>query len=317
MKLSELFNIRSGSSLDLNKMRITQQHEPDTVNFVSRSSKNQGVVARVKILPNVKPFEAGLVTVTLGGSYLLSSFVQQDKFYTAEHMRVLEPKRAMTFHEKLYYCLCIAKNRFKYSSHGRAADRTLDDLELPKDIPHWVNDISIDQATNFELPFHNAELNLNDRKWKPFRLDYIFEIKKGKRITNRQMRDGKVPCIRPISINNGTYKTIDIVPNHSGNTITVSYNGSVGEAFYQPIAHFSLDDINVLYPRFSLNVYIAMFLITLIRREKFRFDFGRKWTLERMNPTQISLPINDKGEPDWQFMEDYIKSLPYSKKLVA
>src|SRR6266516_1051438 len=127
MKLNELFNVLNGSALDLNRMVKVDSAEFNSANFVSRAEKNQGVVARVKIIPEVIPFESGLISVALGGS-VLSTFVQQSRFYTGEHMRVLEPKREMSLFEKLYYCLCITKNRYRYSSHGRAADRTLHDL---------------------------------------------------------------------------------------------------------------------------------------------------------------------------------------------
>ena len=106
---------------------------------------------------------------------------------------------------------------------------------------------------------------------------------------------------------------------HQGNTITVSYNGSIAEAFYQATKFWATDDVNVLYPKFALNRYIAMFLITLIHREKYRFNYGRKWDKELMESSLIKLPAvkiaTNKYEPDWQFMEDYIKSLPYSSCL--
>ena len=31
--------------------------------------------------------------------------------------------------------------------------------------------------------------------------------------------------------------------------------------------------------------------------------------------TRIKLPVTPSGEPDWQFMEDYIKSLPFSRNI--
>ena len=34
-----------------------------------------------------------------------------------------------------------------------------------------------------------------------------------------------------------------------------------------------------------------------------------------MKKSRIKLPVTSSGEPDWQFMEDYIKSLPYSKNI--
>ena len=49
--------------------------------------------------------------------------------------------------------------------------------------------------------------------------------------------------------------------------------------------------------------------------EKFRFNYGRKWNLDRMNISKIKLPVDKKGIPDFVFMENYMKSLPYSKSL--
>jgi hypothetical protein len=95
----------------------------------------------------------------------------------------------------------------------------------------------------------------------------------------------------------------------------VNYDGSVGEAFYQPIPYFALDTENILYPKFKLNKEIGLFLVTIIRKEKDKFNYGRKWNLERMKQSTIKLPTTPSGEPDFEFMENYIKSLPYSASL--
>ena len=62
-----------------------------------------------------------------------------------------------------------------------------------------------------------------------------------------------------------------------------------------------------------------MFLTTMIKQEKFRYAYGRKWGINRMETSRIKLPaiVNSKGnyEPDWQYMESYIKSLPYGDLL--
>jgi hypothetical protein len=65
----------------------------------------------------------------------------------------------------------------------------------------------------------------------------------------------------------------------------------------------------------KLNPYIAMFLCTLIELEKYKWAFGRKWRPIRMPKSTIKLPATPQGEPDWQFMENYIKSLPFSSSL--
>jgi len=161
----------------------------------------------------------------------------------------------------------------------------------------------------------NSEQSLTDlstAKWEWFQLGDLFEIKKGKRLTKEDMRHGETPFIGSTELDNGVTAYIDEQPIHKGNTISVTYNGSVAEAFYQPRDFWATDDVNVLYPKFDLNPYIAMFLIAIIRKEKYRYNYGRKWHLERMRESKIKLPVDPEGKPDWKFMEEYIKSLPYS-----
>ena len=149
-----------------------------------------------------------------------------------------------------------------------------------------------------------------------FKYDKLFDIKKGERIVVSKLSEkGKCPFVSSTDKNNGVSHRLNIKPNHKKNTITVNYDGSVGEVFYQPDDFYALDSVNVLYPKFELNQFIAMFLIVMIKKEGYRFNFYRKWGVERMNETQIYLPIKDNDDPDWNFMEDYIKSLKYSKEL--
>jgi len=68
-------------------------------------------------------------------------------------------------------------------------------------------------------------------------------------------------------------------------------------------------------PKFEMNSYTALFLQTIINLEQFRYSYGRKFNQTRIKSTKIKLPVNAQNQPDWQFMEDYIKSLPYSASL--
>ncbi len=62
--LNTIFNIQYGNQFDLYKLDSNKERE---INFVSRTSQNLGVVAKVSRLENIEPFPAGLITVTLGG----------------------------------------------------------------------------------------------------------------------------------------------------------------------------------------------------------------------------------------------------------
>lgn len=149
---------------------------------------------------------------------------------------------------------------------------------------------------------------MNTNKWKLFRYDEIFEVKKGKRLTKADMIEGEIPYIGAIDSNNGISTHISNNEHlHSANTITVSYNGSIGYAYYQSKPFWATDDVNVLYPKFKINEYIAEFLCTLIEKEQFRFCYGRKWDKDLMKTSKIKLPINNDGNPDWEKIENYVK----------
>lgn len=170
-------------------------------------------------------------------------------------------------------------------------------------------------------------MNLNVSDWKRFILGRLFDIKKGKRLTSEDQEDGDNLYIGAIDSNNGVANHISQTPIHKGNTISLSYNGSVGEAFYQPEPYWATDDVNALYSKYEgFNEPIGLFIAATIRQEKYRFSYGRKWTLDNMNITEICLPVKHNADgsiffdetkkysddgyvPDWQFMEDYIKSL--------
>ena len=149
---------------------------------------------------------------------------------------------------------------------------------------------------------------MNTSSWKWFRYDEIFDIRKGKRLTKENMTDGDIRYIGAIDSNNGLSAYIGNDSHiHQGNTITVSYNGSIGFAFYQDKEFWATDDVNVLYPKFLLNRYIAILLCHLIEMEQYRFCYGRKWDLDAMNKSKIKLPVTQEGTPDWKYMEDFIK----------
>lgn len=136
--LYELFNVTYGNQFDLNKMITEINNDRNTINFVSRTSKNLGVICAVRNYNNIIPNPPGLITVALGGS-VLSSFVQEKQFYTAQNIAVLKPKRKMSFPEKVFYCMCIKANQFKYMAFGREANRTLRFLLVPSYMPAWIN----------------------------------------------------------------------------------------------------------------------------------------------------------------------------------
>lgn len=115
-------------------------------------------------------------------------------------------------------------------------------------------------------------------EWKPFAIGNIFDVIKGTRLTKAHMKSGDIRFIGSSSMNNGCTSLVGNTENmHSENTITVCYNGSVGETFYQDEPFLASDDVNVLYPKFNMNRNIALFIAPLIKAISARYNYVDKW----------------------------------------
>ena len=88
----------------------------------------------------------------------------------------------------------------------------------------------------------------------------------------------------------------------------------MGFCSYQPLNFTASDHVEKLVPKFDLNVYRALFLTTIINMEQYRYSYGRKFNQDRIRETTIKLPFKD-GDVDWDWIEDYMKGLSYSKHL--
>jgi 16S rRNA A1518/A1519 N6-dimethyltransferase RsmA/KsgA/DIM1 with predicted DNA glycosylase/AP lyase activity len=125
VKLGDIFEVKQGKSLEL----INCEETENGVCFVSRTSTNNGVAARVKELYDVEPMPPKAITVALSGS-VLSSFYQEEPFYTAFHIACLYPKATLSQEEMLYYCAIIEHNKYRYN-FGRQANKTLKNILVP------------------------------------------------------------------------------------------------------------------------------------------------------------------------------------------
>lgn len=161
------------------------------------------------------------------------------------------------------------------------------------------------------------KLNLDSVEWKDFKIENLFFIKKvfGKPINT--YKKGLIPYISTSSENNGV---IDFIISNNDNIFSrkkaISIDPIKGKAFYHNYDFvgrgFSEASINLLYNKY-LNKYIGFFICTCIEKSSFmkasfmKASYGNLYNSRRLSESKILLPIDEKGEPNWQFMEDYIK----------
>ena len=315
--VSAVFNVEYGNKFDMNKMEMADKETG--IAFVGRRgglTGASGVSGYVAAVTGVKPYPAGSITVALGGSRLLSSYVQQLPFYTAQNVAVLVPiDKEMPLKHRLYYAMCIKHNDFRYTAFGREANRTLGTILIPDAVPSWVDDA--------EIPTHDglgrtlaAPVPLSPPtvgRWLDFPLEALFQIKKGKRVTKADRTPGTTRFIGASEKNNGITDLAGLDPIFPAGTMTVVYNGnSVGNAFYQDHDYFACDDVNVLLPKYPMSRWVQLFIAAVIKHGRTRFTYGYKWTLARMKLTTVRLPVDANGVPDWTYMESFMKGLPFS-----
>ncbi len=162
-------------------------------------------------------------------------------------------------------------------------------------------------------------------KWKKIKLGWneetkegLFEVMGSKTTSIRILEknnikgDRKYPFITTQATNNGVRTWYNIYTD-KGNILTID-SAVLGFCAYQPLNFTASDHVEKLIPKFDLNVFRGLFLTTIINMEQKKISYGRKFNQNRIRDTEIKLPFKD-GKVDWEFIENYIKGLPYSKYL--
>ena len=166
-----------------------------------------------------------------------------------------------------------------------------------------------------ELKYTQAVEPLSEKKWGEFFLYDVFtEIQRGKRLKKGDHIKGKTPYISSTGINNGVDNFIgnkEYIREFS-NCLTVANSGSVGATFYQPYKFIASDHITKLENR-NFNKYTYLFISNLIKRLGVKYSFNREINDKRIKREKILLPINQEGNPDYAYMENYMKQLELKK----
>jgi len=267
--LHKLFLIKYGNSYDLNVLEVCDEQTSDKVNYVSRTRENNGISAFVRRRYDVNPFEAGLITVAGSGNSVLETFIQKNPFYTGYHVFILDPLKDMSELEKLFYSYCIRQNQYKYS-FGRQANKTLKDILVPKEMPKEFTTINLKSLNTLnEEKVIKKEYDLNQKRWLPFSLKKLFTITGSKTTSILELEDygkGRYPYVTTQATNNGVDGFYNF-HTEDGNVLTVD-SAVLGYCSYQPLNFSASDHVEKLKPKFELNKYIALFLVTVLNQEQ-------------------------------------------------
>lgn len=159
------------------------------------------------------------------------------------------------------------------------------------------------------IKLKKQKLSLNDVPWQRYNLVGVFEKRqRGKRLKSEDRESGNIRYFSASECNNGM---TDCISNPLFKVRDALIYTTFGDAFFIP-GEFTASDEVTIFEDSHLNKYNGLFLATVMRRNKYKYRFGRKAFYNKIQGDTICLPKGKNNEPDWVFMENYIKSLPYS-----
>ena len=166
-----------------------------------------------------------------------------------------------------------------------------------------------------------TRLNLDNIKWKAFKIEDVFEIiERGKRLTKKMQESGAIPYISSSVFNNGVDNFISNEKNvrRYKDALTVANSGSVASSFYHAYEYVASDHVtNLKLSNGSRESYL--FISVVIKKLKEKYSFNREMTDDRIKRELILLPTSLSGKPDFLFMKHFIlqEEARLYKKIIA
>ena len=294
------------------------------IKFISRTEMNNGCDCYV-INNDLTGIEEGNA-ISIGDT-TATCFYQNDRFICGDHMVICRAKW-LNIYTALFILSILKQEKYKYS-YGRAFKMELISntiIKLPatnEGIPDWdFMEQYIKSLNHKPLTTQNrsSQHPLNINCWQEFKVgDYFDVYLSSGDLKIDACEPGKIPLVSSGAKNNGIVGYIDEKGDgkaqiFKANSITVDM---FCNAFYQNNDYYAVSHgrVNILYPKFKCNPFIGCFICSIINNERFKYSYGRAVYSDEISRMVIKLPTTLDNVPDWGFMENYIRSLPYGDRI--
>ena len=163
---------------------------------------------------------------------------------------------------------------------------------------------------------------INVSQWKEFKLTELFTVSSGTKFDRRRVIltpephninfIGRTGSLNGINAKCGTYKNTE---PFSAGLLTVALGGTIGACFVQNKPFYTSQNVDVLIP---LKCYVSkmtwnvkQFIASCIFYESQNnyLTFVRELNKHIKRDFAIKLPVTSSGQPDWQYMDEYIAKL--------
>ena len=338
-KLIDLFDIKDGYynkkppaeiGGEIPFLGATQSNNGITGFYSAETINRYDKVGKVSSKDKEKRIFAGnCLAVTNNGS-VGNVYYQKSRFTCSHDVTPIYLKNYKLNHNLAQFLIPLLKKSgesFEYGKKWRPIRMKKSRIQLPIDSngnPHWqfMEDYIKQERKKQAIQIRNyyepkmlklaGELaGLEEVEWKEFKFTDIFtKIQRGKRLTKGNQVEGDIPYISSTATNNGVDNFIsnEEKVRKFDNCLTLANSGSVGSCFYQQYEFVASDHVTALQNKdFSKGVYL--FLSSVIKRLEEKYSFNREINDARISRETVILPVDTTGNPNWQYMEDYVKRL--------
>ncbi len=160
---------------------------------------------------------------------------------------------------------------------------------------------------------------IDTNNWKKYRIGDLFDIHptKAYKLTNSSLfeEDGVNPVVVNSSFNNGIGGYTNQPITEEGNIITFSDTTTATAMFYQDKPFVGYAHVQGMYPigiyKDKWNEKSLLFFLSIFRNRAIalNYDYVNKFTREAAKEMVIKLPADKDGNPDFSYMESYMKNL--------
>lgn len=325
-KVKDIFEVTNSKPYHKNNLKITKKGIP----YITRTSFNNGLE---EIVENINVHKNPKNTISLGAENA-DFFYQSVEYITGNKMYIIQNDNisknvgiflVQSFRNSIKDCgfgygKGLTGTRFKerivilpMDSQGQPNWQFMEDY-IKQEQKQQVQKI-IDYYERKLVELAGDVAGLDKVEWKTFRFTEVFqEIQRGKRLTKANQTDGPKPYISSTSENNGVDAFIG---NETGvrkfeDVLTLANSGSVGSTFYQQFEFVASDHVTALKSE-NADKYAYLFLSTVVKRLEEKYSFNREINDTRIKREKVILPADKEGNPNFQYMSDFVKKLELDK----
>lgn len=254
-------------------------------------------------------------------------------FFSVSHGRIniLIPKFKMTKFMAIFIVAEIDKNFSNVFSYNRMCSQKRlrsSKILLPMDSngnPNWqfmedyIKKEMKKQSQKVIAYYENKLMKLGfelldlEVEWKEFKIGALFDFQRGNQNNMSKCEDGDIPLISAKKVDNGLKSFIKNNDKKlfSRNIITLNNDGDggVGIAYYQPYKTALDTHVTALIPREDLSSSNLLYISKVIEKQREKFSHGYSLNNSRLYNQKIMLPIDENGDPYWNYMNNFIKKI--------